>query len=348
MEIGHPNQDAVRKKNLLDALQRTDPKILEIMDHQKFGVLYVMMPDQLQPKWEDGNKSGAVYLVRRSEEPYYQVLLKNTNQNQEGQDLVDNVYPEWDIDSQENYIFYRICNMKENIRGLWFKEDNERITFLASLKNAHAELVAQRDKKKNRAGVDTALPIPSKKDMPPIPGMPSAYPAYPHSHPHNGAVHNGAQLPHNGAHGSSSLPHNGALPYNGGGPLPYSGALPSNGAIPLSNGAVGTRPSGERTAGAEKQPEDVSELYNLFGITPSSGIEAPLPRQQLQGAQNGQMYMQDTKGMKVDRGGQTMTIRKRDFPRLITLALQHLLQKYAQDDKMIDLIWNQAQNELGK
>jgi len=335
MDVGHPTQDAVRKKNLLNVLQQSDPKIAEIMDHQKFGVLYVMMPDQAQPKWEDGNKSGAVYLVRRSEEPYFQVLLKNINQNPEGQDLVDSVSPEWDIDSQENYIFYRITNARENIRGLWFKEDQERITFLDSLKSAHADLVSQREKKK----------ITTKKDMPPIPGMPSNYPPYP---PH----HNGV-MPHNGAlpHTSAALPtYNGAVlpPYNGGtGPaLPSNGPNAGAGALPHNGSGARPGPGGVplMPAGVEKH-EDVNELYNLFGITPNS---ADPPRQQLQGTQNGQMYMQDGKGMKMDRGGQTMTIRKRDFPRLITLALQCVLQKYAQDDKMIDQIWNQAQNELGK
>jgi len=67
------------------------------------------------------------------------------------------------------------------------------------------------------------------------------------------------------------------------------------------------------------------------------------------GRQNGQMSRQDGKGKKKkDRGGQTMTIRKPDIPRLITLALKSVLQKYAQDNKMIDQIWNRAQNELGE
>jgi len=122
---------------MLASFRPMDPSIYDILDHRKFCVLYVMTP-QSSPSWVDGNISGGVYLVKRNTEPIFQVILKNVSAD--GDDLVDGITPAWEIDTQDNYIFYRVNNTQEHIRGLWFKEDEDRVGFLNSVKAAHAEL----------------------------------------------------------------------------------------------------------------------------------------------------------------------------------------------------------------
>merc|ERR1711948_231855 len=55
--------------------------------------------------------------------PRYQLLVKNQfSQN----DLYDNLHPDWELDCQKNYVFYKVEDPSKRIRGLWFHDDSER------------------------------------------------------------------------------------------------------------------------------------------------------------------------------------------------------------------------------
>jgi len=126
-----------RASDMLETLQRKDPDITIIVTFSKFVVVYVLQKDGSNPSWRRTNVQGSVLLVQRNSTPRYQLILKNQSDTQ---DLVDNLHPDWELDCQENYIFYKVEDPHQLIRGLWFHDDVERQKLEASLEKALGEI----------------------------------------------------------------------------------------------------------------------------------------------------------------------------------------------------------------
>jgi len=158
--------------NMVETLQQQDPEIDQIVVYSKFVVHYLLQQDGPNPGWRKANVEGPVYVVRRRSAPKYQLLVKNQfNTN----DLVDNLHPDWELDCQTNYVFYKVDDPSKRIRGLWFHDDAERRRVEASLRqtleglgNAPAEAQAPPMATNLAQKASTAPPDSAPPGMPPI------------------------------------------------------------------------------------------------------------------------------------------------------------------------------------
>lgn len=119
--------------------QQQDPDIEAIVMHTKFVVAYLLQQDGTNPGWRKANTEGPLYLVRRRSAPRYELLVKNQLSSN---DLVDHLHPEWELDCQKNYVFYKVEDPNNRIRGLWFDDDTEREKLEVALERTLAELRA--------------------------------------------------------------------------------------------------------------------------------------------------------------------------------------------------------------
>mmetsp|Transcript_15488 Transcript_15488/g.35405 ORF Transcript_15488/g.35405 Transcript_15488/m.35405 type:complete len:217 (-) Transcript_15488:75-725(-) len=139
MAIGGPEQ--ARQKNMLESLQQQDPDIDNIVVYSKFVVAYLLQQDGNNPGWRKANIEGPLYLVHRRSLPRYQLLVKNQfSQN----DLFDFLHPDWELDCQKNYVFYKVEDLSKRIRGLWFHDDAERQKIEAELEKTLEEIRSKR------------------------------------------------------------------------------------------------------------------------------------------------------------------------------------------------------------
>jgi len=125
--------------SLLDSLKSQDEFIEAIVVTAKFVVAYLLQQDGSNPGWRKANIEGPVYLVRRRQAPRYQLLVKNQFSTN---DLLDALHPDWELDCQKHYVFYKVEGDSKRIRGLWFHEDSERLKVESHLKKAIEEVKA--------------------------------------------------------------------------------------------------------------------------------------------------------------------------------------------------------------
>eukprot|EP00429_Kryptoperidinium_foliaceum_P091832 CAMPEP_0176203662 /NCGR_PEP_ID=MMETSP0121_2-20121125/10693_1 /TAXON_ID=160619 /ORGANISM="Kryptoperidinium foliaceum, Strain CCMP 1326" /LENGTH=130 /DNA_ID=CAMNT_0017542569 /DNA_START=176 /DNA_END=565 /DNA_ORIENTATION=+ len=118
-------------------LQQQDPLIEQVVIHSKFVVAYHLQQDGPTPGWRKANIEGPVYVVRRTGTPRYHLIVKNHDLTA---DLVDALHPDWELDCQSKYIFYKVEDPTKRIRGLWFHDDNERIRVEQQLEALLGEL----------------------------------------------------------------------------------------------------------------------------------------------------------------------------------------------------------------
>mmetsp|Transcript_78504 Transcript_78504/g.208383 ORF Transcript_78504/g.208383 Transcript_78504/m.208383 type:complete len:202 (-) Transcript_78504:99-704(-) len=119
-------------------LQQQDPDVEHIVVWSQFVVAYHLQQEPPNPGWRKANIEGPVFLVRRCSTPRYQLLVKNQMNN--NNDLVDNLHPDWELDCQTNYVFYKVEDTTKKIRGLWFHQDSERQKVEAALEKVLTEL----------------------------------------------------------------------------------------------------------------------------------------------------------------------------------------------------------------
>lgn len=130
--------EMARRKGMLQSLQQQDAAIEKVIVFSKFVVTYFLQQEEANPGWCKANIEGPLYFVRRRVNPKYQLVVKNQcNTN----DLIDNLHPDWEIDCQKNYVFYKVDGEKR-IRGLWFHEDSERVKLETALEKTLNEMVA--------------------------------------------------------------------------------------------------------------------------------------------------------------------------------------------------------------
>lgn len=155
------NSEQVRMRGMLEPLQEKDPDISQIVTYSKFVVAYFLQQDGSSPGWRKANIEGPVYLIKRQKPPLYQIIVKNQFSNS---DLIDNLHPDWELDCQKNYIFYKIEDTKQHIRGLWFHNDAERVKIETMLEQTMEEL--------RNKGEKAAMTPPSLREGPSANGDP--------------------------------------------------------------------------------------------------------------------------------------------------------------------------------
>jgi len=134
------NSDALevaRHKGMLESLQQQDPGIDSVIVFSKFVVAYLLQQEGPNPGWRKASIEGPLYLVHRKVNPKYQLLVKNQFNTS---DLLDNLHPEWELDCQKNYVFYKVEDASKRIRGLWFHDDSERIKLETALEKTLDEI----------------------------------------------------------------------------------------------------------------------------------------------------------------------------------------------------------------
>jgi len=129
--------EQTRYKGMLESLQHQDPNIDHIVIYSKFVVGYLLQQAGPNPGWRKANIEGPVYLVRRRGTPRYQLLVKNQFS---ANDLLDSVHPDWELDCQTNYVFYKVEDASKRIRGLWFHDDAERLKLESALEKTLEEI----------------------------------------------------------------------------------------------------------------------------------------------------------------------------------------------------------------
>lgn len=137
------NMEQQRMRGMLEPLQEKDPDISQIVTYSKFVVAYFLQQEGASPGWRKANIEGPVYLIKRQKAPFYQIIVKNQFSNN---DLIDNLHPDWELDCQKNYIFYKIEDTKQQIRGLWFHNDAERVKIETMLEQTMEELRSKPEK----------------------------------------------------------------------------------------------------------------------------------------------------------------------------------------------------------
>jgi mRNA-decapping enzyme 1B len=132
--------DEVRKKLKVTNLQSTDPQIVDLVCQATYVGLYVMKVSATgAPEWQKASIEGALYVVRRAVEPFYQVIIRNQLGTE---DLIEVPTTDWDLDVHPNYLLYRLGD--GTIKGWWFHDDEERKTILREVSALLEELKGKR------------------------------------------------------------------------------------------------------------------------------------------------------------------------------------------------------------
>jgi len=163
MAHGTVGLEPARYQGMLQLLQQQDEEIEQIIGYSKFVVAYLLQQEGPNPGWRKANIEGPVYLVQRRVNPRCQLLVKNQFSTN---DLLDTLHPEWELDCQKNYVFYKVEDPSKRIRGLWFHDDNERMRLEQLLEQTLEEV---------RKGPTKEL-IPTQTHTMPQHGMPAPAP----------------------------------------------------------------------------------------------------------------------------------------------------------------------------
>mmetsp|Transcript_44358 Transcript_44358/g.71845 ORF Transcript_44358/g.71845 Transcript_44358/m.71845 type:complete len:226 (+) Transcript_44358:134-811(+) len=157
------NIEQARMRGMFTSLQQQDPEITNIIAYSKFAVAYLLKQDGQSPGWRKANIEGPVYLVRRRSAPRFNLLVKNQFNTI---DLIDSLHPDWELDCQKNYVFYKVEDPHQQIRGLWFHEDSERLKIQASLEATMTEIRNGKPPNENQG-----RKMPLNDGPPPLPSM---------------------------------------------------------------------------------------------------------------------------------------------------------------------------------
>ena len=136
-----PDVDAVRRRLRVTNLQMSDPAICDVLGQAQYVGLYTMKEGRTgNPEWEKASIEGAMFIVRRSTEPKYNVIIKNQLGND---DLIEVPSADWDLDIHPNYLLYRTGD--GDIKGWWFHDDDERKHILEEIQMVLEDLKGARN-----------------------------------------------------------------------------------------------------------------------------------------------------------------------------------------------------------
>ncbi|UKJ89932.2 hypothetical protein MACJ_003186 [Theileria orientalis] len=113
----------LRGRLSLKLLSTLDPFIDNIINQTPFVTGYYMSPDN---KWSRMGIEGFLYVVQRSRRPVHSFILINKKSENH---LVEYLTPEFQMNQNGNFIFYRSKDVKRNtmnsLKGLWFFDEAE-------------------------------------------------------------------------------------------------------------------------------------------------------------------------------------------------------------------------------
>jgi hypothetical protein len=136
-----PDVDAVRRRLRVTNLQMQDPAICDVLGQAQYVGLYTMKEGRSgNPEWEKASIEGAMFIVRRTTEPKYNVIIKN---QLGADDLIEVPTADWDLDIHPNYLLYRTGD--GDIKGWWFHDDEERKHILQEISVVLEDLKGSRN-----------------------------------------------------------------------------------------------------------------------------------------------------------------------------------------------------------
>jgi len=123
-----------RKKANLRVLQRLDSSIIDISGYASHVVLYEFIEDS--QAWQKRNMEGSLFIAKRSDFPTFKLIVMNRNAK-------ENMYvpltPSFQMQVRSPYLIFRVdkdnSNIAQQIRGIWFHDENERETISVLLEN---------------------------------------------------------------------------------------------------------------------------------------------------------------------------------------------------------------------
>jgi len=123
----------------LKLLQAEDPQILRIVFCCDYVIMYLLQEseDGNDSCWQEAGIRGPVYLVRRRGLPRYQLIVQDVASSKK---LVDTLAIGWDLDPQENYLFFKTQHLDDKVRGFWLQHDTERQKLTNAISSALLEL----------------------------------------------------------------------------------------------------------------------------------------------------------------------------------------------------------------
>merc|ERR1719401_322189 len=89
----------------LEQLQQQDASIERIIICSEFVKVHFLQLEGPTQGWREASIEGPLYLVRRRMTPRYQLIVKNELES--NVHLVDMLHPEWEVEGEKNYIFYK-------------------------------------------------------------------------------------------------------------------------------------------------------------------------------------------------------------------------------------------------
>jgi len=154
----------------LQELQASDPQVDNIVGYSAAVVVYLLEQEGDSPGWQKQDIEGPVFIVKRKALPRYRLLVKNAAG---GDNLLDAVHSEWQLDCQESYVFYQTQDTSQKVRGLWFAENDERTRMEQVISGVLEELRSNPDLEKEAPAPAPAAPAPAPAaPAPPPPGPP--------------------------------------------------------------------------------------------------------------------------------------------------------------------------------
>ncbi|UVC50111.1 hypothetical protein MACK_003980 [Theileria orientalis] len=113
----------LRGRLSLKLLSTLDPFIENIINQTPFVTGYFISPDN---KWSRMGIEGFLYVVKRTRRPIHSFILINKKSENH---LVEYITPEFQMNQNGNFIFYRSKDVKRNtmnsLKGLWFFDEAE-------------------------------------------------------------------------------------------------------------------------------------------------------------------------------------------------------------------------------
>jgi len=159
-----------RKKANLRVLQRLDSSIIDISGYASHVVLYEFIEDS--QAWQKRNMEGSLFIAKRSDFPTFKLIVMNRNAK-------ENMYvpltPSFQMQVRSPYLIFRVdkdnSNKAQQIRGIWFHDENERETISVLLERIvkklehdvlkNAKLTTEQPKNNQRKEIDSSSAISS-------------------------------------------------------------------------------------------------------------------------------------------------------------------------------------------
>lgn len=138
MSANSVTSDARRQANLR-TLQRGDLSIADIIGSATHVCLYEF--DQATSQWDKKQVEGSLFLVKRTDQPRFKLVILNRNSTD---NFEVNVMPEFQLQNNDPFLIFRQkVGHQTIIQGIWFHSSPERDAIASLLTKAVQSLAAQ-------------------------------------------------------------------------------------------------------------------------------------------------------------------------------------------------------------